>query len=103
MSIPTYSFVAYSNTGKTTFLEKLIPELNGGIYMFDCKKLFSVLSRITPSPVTGEYYLTDVPKLMIAEGYKVEAFILPDETELAGVNTEEDLKEVERILKKEQM
>ena len=27
MSIPTYSFVAYSNTGKTTFLEKLIPEL----------------------------------------------------------------------------
>ena len=83
--------------------QKLIPELNGGIYMFDSKKLFSVLSRITPSPVTGEYYLTDVPKLMIAEGYKVEAFILPDETELAGVNTEEDLKEVERILKKEQM
>ncbi|MBR6507056.1 MAG: NTP transferase domain-containing protein [Clostridia bacterium] len=78
--------------------QKLIPELNGGIYMFDCKKLFSVLSRITPSPVTGEYYLTDVPKLMIAEGYKVEGFILPDETELAGVNTEEDLREAERIL-----
>lgn len=78
--------------------QKLIPELNGGIYMFDSKKLFSVLSRITPSPVTGEYYLTDVPKLMLAEGYKVEGFILPDETELAGVNTEEDLREVERIL-----
>lgn len=27
MSIPTYSFVAYSNTGKTTFLEKLVPVL----------------------------------------------------------------------------
>lgn len=27
MSIPVYSFVAYSNTGKTTFLEKLVPEL----------------------------------------------------------------------------
>ena len=27
MNIPTYSFVAYSNTGKTTFLEKLVPEL----------------------------------------------------------------------------
>ena len=27
MSIPIYSFVAYSNTGKTTFLEKLVPEL----------------------------------------------------------------------------
>ncbi len=83
-----------------TDAQKLIPELNGGIYIFDSKKLFSVLSRITPSPVTGEYYLTDVPKLMLAEGYKVEAFILPDENELAGVNTEEDLKQVEEILKK---
>jgi molybdopterin-guanine dinucleotide biosynthesis protein MobB len=27
MSIPVYSFVAFSNTGKTTLLEKLIPEL----------------------------------------------------------------------------
>ncbi len=27
MSIATYSLVAYSNSGKTTFLEKLIPEL----------------------------------------------------------------------------
>lgn len=27
MTIPVYSFVAYSNTGKTTLLEKLIPEL----------------------------------------------------------------------------
>ena len=27
MSIPVYSFVAYSNTGKTTFLEKLVPAL----------------------------------------------------------------------------
>ena len=66
--------------------------------MFDSVALFDTLSRITPSPVTGEYYLTDVPKLMLAEGYKVEGFILPDETELAGVNTEEDLREVERIL-----
>jgi molybdopterin-guanine dinucleotide biosynthesis protein MobB len=26
--IPVYSFIAFSNTGKTTLLEKLIPELN---------------------------------------------------------------------------
>lgn len=78
--------------------QKKIPELNGGIYMFDSVKLFDALSRITPSPVTGEYYLTDVPKVMIADGNRVETYILPDENELAGVNTEEDLKEVERIL-----
>ena len=78
--------------------QKKIPELNGGIYMFDSVKLFESLARITPSPVTGEYYLTDVPKLMIASGNRVETYILPDERELAGVNTEEDLAEVERIL-----
>ena len=27
MTIPVYSFIAFSNTGKTTLLEKLIPEL----------------------------------------------------------------------------
>ncbi len=27
MNIPTYALVAYSNSGKTTFLEKLIPQL----------------------------------------------------------------------------
>ena len=27
MTIPIFSFIAYSNTGKTTLLEKLIPEL----------------------------------------------------------------------------
>ena len=27
MSVPVFSFVAFSGTGKTTFLEKLIPEL----------------------------------------------------------------------------
>ncbi len=27
MSIPVFSFVAFSGTGKTTFLEKLIPQL----------------------------------------------------------------------------
>lgn len=78
--------------------QKLIPELNGGVYMFDSEKLFDSLSRITPSPVTGEYYLTDVPKLMLSAGGRVNAFVLEDPSELAGVNTEKDLEEVEKIL-----
>lgn len=79
--------------------QKRIPELNGGIYMFNSTRLFATLDEITPSAVTGEYYLTDVPKLMLNKGYKVQAYVLADEKELAGVNTLEDLDEVETILK----
>ena len=32
MSVPVFSFVAFSGTGKTTFLEKLIPELKADVY-----------------------------------------------------------------------
>lgn len=82
-----------------TDAQKAVRELNGGIYIFDSRALFGCLDRITPSPVSGEYYLTDVPKLMIAEGKKVTAVTAADEKELAGVNTEQDLREVERIIK----
>lgn len=106
--IPPFGHITRDENGNVTGIvehkdatdeQKQIRELNGGIYMFDSVALFDTLSRITPSPVTGEYYLTDVPKLMIKSGLKVDAFILEDEKELAGVNTEEDLEEVERILK----
>ncbi len=79
--------------------QKQIRELNGGIYMFDCECLFDALDKITPSPVTGEFYITDVPKLMLREGKKLDSFILPDESQLAGVNTEQDLLAVEEIIK----
>lgn len=107
-NIPPFGHIVRDGDGKVTAIiehkdateeQKRIPELNGGIFVFDSEKLFDALSKITPSPVTGEYYLTDVPKFLISAGHKVEAFVLPDETELAGVNTEEDLREVERILK----
>lgn len=108
--IPPFGHITRDEKGKVTGIvehkdateeQKNIRELNGGIYIFDSETLFHTLSRITPSPVTGEYYLTDVPKLMIQDGCKVDTYVLEDEKELAGVNTEEDLSEVERILNEE--
>lgn len=107
--IPPFGHITRDENGLVTGIvehkdatneQKNIRELNGGIYIFDSETLFDTLSRITPSPVTGEYYLTDVPKLMIQDGCKVDTYILGDEKELAGVNTEEDLAEVERLLGK---
>ncbi|MDD4773397.1 MAG: NTP transferase domain-containing protein [Eubacteriales bacterium] len=82
--------------------ERLINELNVGMYIFDAPQLFRALSRLNNDNAAGEYYLTDVPKIMLSENKRVNAYVTEDEDELWGVNTSEDLYEVEKILKSRQ-
>ncbi len=79
--------------------QKKIKELNAGVYVFDSKKLFENLKNIKNTNAQCEYYLTDVPKIMAAKGYKVMSFPIFDEIEITGVNTQEDLDYVENILR----
>ena len=79
--------------------EKLIKELNVGGYVFNCDALKFGLSKISNNNNAHEYYITDVPPALAANGYKVNAFITHDDDELWGVNTPQDLENVERILK----
>lgn len=78
--------------------QKLIRELNAGLYVFKAKALFSALGDIKRSPVSGEYYLTDVPAALREHGGKTVPFVLEDEAEILGVNTAEDLAAVEAVL-----
>jgi len=78
--------------------QKLIRELNAGLYVFQSRALFSALPKLTKSPVSGEYYLTDVPAAIAVEGGKTAAYVLEDENEVLGVNTAEDLAAVEAVL-----
>lgn len=82
-----------------TDLERQIDELNVGMYIFDAQKLYSALKNLNDDNAAHEYYLTDVPKIMLTENERVNAYITEDEDELWGVNTYEDLHEVEKILK----
>ena len=79
--------------------ERAVRELNGGIYVFDCKKLFDCLQLLEPSEATGEYYITDVPKLLLRRGGRVNGLCLHDTDEFCGVNTPDDLLLVEEKLK----
>ena len=72
-------------------------------YMFSEKvalldEPFSALDMLTNDNAQGEYYLTDVPKLFIADGKKVEAYTIGDTCEIYGVNTVEDLEFCEKNL-----
>ncbi len=79
--------------------QRKIRELNVGVYIFDSENLFAALPKLTKSPVSGEYYLTDVPRQLAKEGKKTAAYVLKDSDETLGVNTAEDLAAVEALLK----
>ena len=79
--------------------QKAIKELNASVYCFDGAWLWPALHRLRPSPRKGEYYLTDLIAMAVAEGRKVEALITETPEEVLGVNTRVHLAEAERIVR----
>jgi len=79
--------------------QKLINELNVGIYVARSEALFDSLKKLTNNNAQGEYYLTDVPKILLSEGKKVETHTIYNTNEIYGVNTLEDLEFCERVIK----
>jgi len=78
---------------------RLTKEINSGIYVFDSRKLFSVLERIRPDNRQEEYYLTDAIGLFVEDGERVAAVRTEDAAEISGINTPEQLAEAEAILR----
>ena len=79
--------------------EKCICEINAGVYCFDIEELILALEKLTPDNAQGEYYLTDVIKIMNEKGLKTGAVIVDDDTEILGVNDREQLEIVTQVLK----
>lgn len=79
--------------------EKEIKEINSGIYCFDIEELLSAIKQIKPDNSKGEYYLTDVIKIMNDKGLKTGAVIVEDNTEILGVNDRAQLELLTRVLR----
>jgi bifunctional UDP-N-acetylglucosamine pyrophosphorylase / glucosamine-1-phosphate N-acetyltransferase len=79
--------------------EREIKEINAGIYCFETRKLFGALERVRPANAQGEYYLTDVPGILRADGEDVSVFAHGDAREVSGINTRAELADFERILR----
>ena len=75
-----------------------IKELFSGVMDFDSKALFAVLPQVGCANVQQEYYVTEVPELMVKQGLTVETYFTKDGDDLRGINTPEDLEVCERIL-----
>lgn len=78
--------------------EKAVRELNAGVYVFRCAPLLSALKELRCDNAQGEYYLTDVPALLLRRGGKVDACPACTPREMLGVNTPQQLQEVEDLL-----
>jgi len=77
-----------------------IRELNVGAYVARAPALFATLQTLPPSPVDGEYRLTDCAHRLIHSGMRVESYQIYDQDEVLGINTRADLAQATFILQK---
>jgi len=75
-------------------------EINAGIYCFNARQLFQALKRVEPTNKQGEYYLTDVPQILLADGGKVNVYLHNDAREVSGINTRAELAEFENLIRR---
>lgn len=78
--------------------QERVKELFSGVMVFDSKALFAVLPQVGCANTQQEYYLTEVPELMVKQGMKVDTYFTKDGNDLRGINTPEDLEVCERIM-----
>ena len=80
--------------------ERQVKEINSGIYCFESKDLFQALRKVEPANEQGEYYLTDVPKIILSSGGTVSVYLHNDSREVYGVNSRAELAEFENLLRR---
>jgi bifunctional UDP-N-acetylglucosamine pyrophosphorylase / glucosamine-1-phosphate N-acetyltransferase len=78
--------------------QRALREWNVGVYAFAVPPLLESLERLTPQNAQGEYYLTDVVGHLVDAGWRVLGFQIEDTREGFGVNTLQELAQVNRLL-----
>ena len=79
--------------------EKNVDEFNSGVYCFDKSLFFKALCSVSDSNIQREYYLTDALEYSVNIGCPVASLEIEDTDEIIGINTINDLKRVEQLLK----
>ena len=79
--------------------EKLIFEINSGVYAFEGAELVKAIAKLDTSNAQGELYLTDVIGILKDEGASIAAIMIEDFTEILGVNDRIQLAESAALLR----
>lgn len=78
--------------------QRKIKEINSGIYIVNAKLLFEALQTLKTDNAQGEYYLTDIFKYFRDKKIKIGAIPVDNNIEITGVNTVEQLEELEKLI-----
>lgn len=79
--------------------EKLVKEINTGIYCFTGEALKKGLSLLKNDNVQGEYYLPDTLEIILKDGGRVNAMTAESADEFTGVNSKAQLADAERAMR----
>jgi bifunctional UDP-N-acetylglucosamine pyrophosphorylase / glucosamine-1-phosphate N-acetyltransferase len=104
-----YGRIVRSSSGKVVKMveeldasvyEKVIEEINVGVYCFNKRALFYGLEKIKPNNKKEEYYLTDTIGVLTKSNMPVESVTTDDTEEFLGVNTRAELAKAELVMRK---
>jgi bifunctional UDP-N-acetylglucosamine pyrophosphorylase/glucosamine-1-phosphate N-acetyltransferase len=84
---------------EATPAQRAVREINSGVYCFAAAWLWPRLAAL-PRRTNGEYYLTDLVGVAVAEGQPVVALPAADPLEALGINDRAQLAEAERIIQR---
>lgn len=105
-SLNTYGRIIRSENGDVAKIteykdcteeEKQIKEVNPGIYCFNSEWLFENIGRLSKQNAQGEYYLTDMLEMAIAQGERVNTLPI-DPHQVLGINSWEDHGVAEKLV-----
>jgi len=79
--------------------QQKIKEVNPACYVFQRSFLKAYLSKVRKSPFSGEYYLTELVRLGVENGEKVESLKIKD-IAWRGINNWEELRQAEKMMRR---
>ena len=80
--------------------ERAIREINAGVYIARAPVLREALARLRADNAQGEFYLTDIVAIARSMGRAVEAWRTAAVAEFAGINSREELAEMEAEIRR---
>jgi bifunctional UDP-N-acetylglucosamine pyrophosphorylase / glucosamine-1-phosphate N-acetyltransferase len=94
-------FQAIVEEKDATPAQRAVKEVNMSYYLFDSCELWHALGQVKNNNKQGEYYITDCPGILKAEGKDVRALCALQPCETLSINTVDELAVVEAELVKQ--
>ena len=82
--------------------ERALREINTGFLAVAAARLRAWLAQLRNHNVQGEYYLTDIISMAVAEGASIATRAPQDISEILGVNSKQELAQLERTYQNQQ-